>query len=177
MVFRRSKSLTVSELAVLASKGAVDSTIEGPRSLHGRLYTYGSDAQRARWQYWVELLVLGLFPWDLAIAKRFGARGEPARMQARELLRGFVNQTMTWPDFKEFSPRGWQDFLVDHFAEYAEALKPSREGGQALLRMGGTIHERMLGGAKDMDAIMTIVAWLTADLKSTDDLLSGIRVK
>jgi hypothetical protein len=162
------------ELGVLVSKAAVQSATEGDQSLHAVLYNYTSETRRARWEYWTEMFVLGLFSWDYSIARKFGPLGDAGRFHARALLWGFVNDNMNWAGFTPFSPSAWEEYLAARFQVYADALKPQAEGGQALLRLGGRIHECLIGGPKDIGAISKITIWLTTDLIGTREALERL---
>lgn len=147
------REVTVARLGQVISRAAVQSALEGPRSLDALLATSVADGVRASTAFRTELILFAFFPFEVVVTTDFPEQGAAVIAAGRERLRHAVNELRGAAGLPDLAPADWHALLDTRFGAYVKELYEGVGGdrGERSARFGALALGRITGGADVLD--------------------------
>ena len=153
-LFRKRRRVPSDELGAQLARLVLQDVVEQPESLDVRVRATGFVPSGREAEYLTELIIVGLFPFDVIVALELGSPGDRVRERMREVLLDVVNSARTEWRQRLLTTTEWTDRVETRLAEYAQLLRerPSRPEWP-LMAYSLAVAER-LTGSRDIGVAM-----------------------
>ena len=127
-LFSRRTRVSADSLAVELSKLVLTDALFGPHSLDARIRAIGGAPTIPSDQYFLEIVIASLFPFDLMLHLDHGARADRVRAQLREIVLAGVNSMRTDVGASAMNSGGWEEIVSERLREYAGGIDGGANG-------------------------------------------------